>query len=108
MSKDPERIWLQNAEDASHTPEGRLWAEDKVWPDDPEDGEPVEYIRADLVSAALTEARREVLEEAAAAVRRIGSPAGAADGDTRIVGTSVDAEVAIRALMEKERIDAPA
>lgn len=102
MSKDPERIWLQNAEDASHNPDGREWAEDKIWPDDPEDGEPVEYIRADLVSAARAEARREALEEAAAVVRRIGYPAGSADGDTRIVGTSVDAEAAICALMEKE------
>jgi len=82
--------------------EGRLWCQEKVWPDDPADGEPTEYVRADLVATARAEARREALEEAAAVVRRIGYPAGSADGDTRIVGTSVDAEAAICALMEKE------
>lgn len=54
---DHERIWLQNAKDAEHQAEGRLWCQDKVWPDDPEDGEPTEYVRADLAttSAGVTE-----------------------------------------------------
>ncbi|RPH74027.1 hypothetical protein EHM76_04310 [bacterium] len=55
---DHERIWLQNAIDAGHQEEGRLWCQDKVWPDDPEDGEPTEYVRADLYAAALAEIER--------------------------------------------------
>lgn len=47
--KDHERIWLQNAEDAKDNIEGRLWCQDKVWPDGSvDDGEPTEYVRADL------------------------------------------------------------
>lgn len=47
VTADHERIWLQNANDA-HGCEGRLWCQDKVWPEDDEQGEPTEYVRADL------------------------------------------------------------
>jgi len=53
---DHERIWLQHPDDAIHNDEGRLWCEDKIWPDDDEDGEPTEYVRADL----LAEARAQI------------------------------------------------
>lgn len=62
MSADHERIWLQNADDAKHQGEGRMWCQDKVWPDDGEDGEPTEYVRADLF-AALRERLAEVERE---------------------------------------------
>lgn len=52
---DPPRIWLQNAEDANHV-DDRLWCAHPVWPDAPEDGEPVEYIRIDLHNSALRSA----------------------------------------------------
>jgi hypothetical protein len=55
MSNDHERIWLQNAKDALNQDTGRMWCEDKVWPDDAEDGEPTEYVRADLYEAVLSE-----------------------------------------------------
>ena len=51
VASDHERIWLQNAEDAKHQDEGRMWCEDKVWPDEPEEGEPTEYVRADLYAS---------------------------------------------------------
>ena len=51
---DPERIWLQAAVDACPR-EGRQWCEDKVWPDDDNDQEPTEYIRADLFTALTAE-----------------------------------------------------
>jgi hypothetical protein len=54
---DHERIWLQHPNEADEY-EGRRWCEDKVWPDDPEDGEPTEYVRADLHAAALAEIER--------------------------------------------------
>jgi hypothetical protein len=38
VKTDHERIWLQNAEDAKHCHEGRMWCEDKAWPIDKEDG----------------------------------------------------------------------
>ena len=60
---DPERIWLQNAADAKHQCEGRMWCEDKVWPDDPEDGEPTEYVRADIAAATIERLTKE-LEDA--------------------------------------------
>jgi hypothetical protein len=56
---DHERIWLQNANDAKQHSEGRLWCEDKVWPDDPEDGEPTEYVRADIAAATIERLTRE-------------------------------------------------
>lgn len=43
--KDPERIWLQNADDARATGD-RLWCQDKVWPECDEQQEPTEYIEA--------------------------------------------------------------
>lgn len=49
--KDHERIWLQSYEDTEALGEDRLWCEDKVWPNDPEDHEPTEYVRADLFAA---------------------------------------------------------
>jgi hypothetical protein len=57
---DHERIWLENEKDADPSV-GRLWCKDKVWPTDSEDGEPTEYIRADIAAAA----RAAALEEAA-------------------------------------------
>ena len=51
---DHERIWLQNPNDAA--PEtGRLWCQDKVWPESSEEGEPTEYVRADLYDALQAE-----------------------------------------------------
>jgi len=61
---DHEFIWLQNAEDGKHNSDGRLWCEDKIWPDKPEDGEPTKYIRADLVDAAIQAAVDEAYEDA--------------------------------------------
>ncbi|WP_269275971.1 hypothetical protein [Sinorhizobium psoraleae] len=65
---DPERIWLQSHQDTTALGEDRLWCQDKVWPNGPEDHEPTEYVRADLYAALtreLSEARRNALEEAA-------------------------------------------
>jgi len=59
---DHEFIWLQNAEDANS--DGRLWCEDKIWPDEPEEGEPTKYIRADLVATAIQAAVDEAYEDA--------------------------------------------
>lgn len=59
---DPERIWLQNAEDARAIGD-RLWCADKVWPECPEQQEPTEYVRADLFSRLereLAEARAKL------------------------------------------------
>lgn len=56
--KDHERIWLQNAEDGKRSGEGRMWCADKIWPDHPEDGEPTEYVRADLHAALEAEVER--------------------------------------------------
>lgn len=110
---DHERIWLQNAEDAKHTLEGRLWCQDKVWPNDPGDGEPTEYVRADLVAVVRAEARREALEEAATVAA--GWETTAADDAYMTCGNGhfwdpgtnydqarADAGAAIRTLMEKE------
>lgn len=58
---DHERIWLQNAKDADTQGDGRLWCQDKVWPHDPGDGEPTEYVRADL--ATNYNAGRRVIAE---------------------------------------------
>lgn len=55
---NPNRIWLQDEEDALAIGEGRSWCEDKVWPEVPEQNEPVAYVRADLVDAD----RAELLE----------------------------------------------
>lgn len=53
MQPDHERIWLQSAADANDT-EGRMWCQDKVWPESVEDHEPTEYVRADLYAAKDT------------------------------------------------------
>lgn len=56
---DHPRIWLQA--DAGNAAD-RLWCEDKVWPDEadnPDEGEPTEYVRADIC-AALVEALETV------------------------------------------------
>ena len=58
VTLDHPRIWLQNAADGAASGEGRLWCEDNVWPVDENDGEPTEYVRADIVDglvAALKE-----------------------------------------------------
>jgi hypothetical protein len=60
VALDHPRIWLQNAADGKASGEGRLWCEDNVWPVDENDGEPTEYVRADIVDdlvAALKAAR---------------------------------------------------
>lgn len=55
MVDDHERIWLQHPSDMD--PEyGRLWCQDKTWPNGPDESEPTEYVRADLFDA-LTEER---------------------------------------------------
>ena len=59
---DPERIWLQNAKDGEASNDGRLWCADKIWPDDALDGEPTEYIRADLFEFERT--AREATDDA--------------------------------------------
>lgn len=51
MSEAPERIWLQSAEDAKHQCEGRMWCEDKVWPENADQHEPTEYVRADIAAS---------------------------------------------------------
>lgn len=68
---DHERIWLQNAEDADAWGDGRLWCPDKVWPDDSEDGEPTEYVRADLY-----ETLEQRLARAEAALAAVAKDAG--------------------------------
>ncbi|WP_315833958.1 hypothetical protein [Bradyrhizobium prioriisuperbiae] len=50
---DPEHIWLQNDNDAIHQGYGRMWCENKVWPEDPEDGEPTKYVRADIAADTI-------------------------------------------------------
>jgi hypothetical protein len=55
---DHERIWLQAADDAAEY--GRLWSQNKVWPDHPDDSEPTEYVRADLMRA-VTDASENLL-----------------------------------------------
>ena len=66
VARDHERIWLQNKEDAKHQCEGRVWCQDKVWPNEPEEGEPTEYVRADLYAALA--ARITELEAALARI----------------------------------------
>lgn len=64
VTLDHPRIWLQNAADGKASGEGRLWSEHKVWPVDENDGEPTEYVRADIVDglvAVLKGAREDIL-----------------------------------------------
>ncbi len=99
---DHEHIWLQNAEDAAASHEGRLWCQDKVWPADGTDGEPTEYVRADMVDAARAQARREALEEAEHAARN--SCLIPPDGGEPTEADRLAAEraaAAIQALMDK-------
>lgn len=56
---DPERIWLQNADDARATGD-RLWCQDKVWPECDEQQEPTEYIRADLYASRISQQDAEL------------------------------------------------
>ena len=122
MKADHERIWLQNAEDAAAIGASREWSSAPVWPDDPEDSEPTEYVRADLVATARAEAMKAALEEAAAVFDVYASDQRAAIAEGRVTGIGVNnAEVraetweeavwqlrnaadkpAIRALIEKE------
>lgn len=62
MSEAPERIWLQSAEDAKHQCEGRMWCADKVWPENADQREPTEYLRADIAERQIAELRAEVAE----------------------------------------------
>lgn len=59
---DHARIWLQNTADIDPGT-GRLWCEDKVWPESPEEGEPTEYVRADI-AADLAEALEALMRQA--------------------------------------------
>lgn len=93
---DHERIWLQNEDDAKNQCEGRLWCEDKVWPDDPEDGEPTEYIRADLHAAA--EARVRELEDRVGVLEH--------DLDAQIAGHRLSANEATKHLMRIRELEA--
>lgn len=97
MKEDHERIWLQNAEDAAAIGASREWCSAPVWPDDPEDSEPTEYVRADLVAAARAEARRAALEEAAK-VAEEWSYTRSGGGDNAFENIAA----AIRALIERE------
>lgn len=57
---DHERIWLEpRPDEGDFGPEGRLWCQDKVWPGSPDEGEPTEYIRADIASAEIERLRAE-------------------------------------------------
>lgn len=64
---DHERIWLEPlAPQYGH--DGRLWCQNKVWPQYEGEPEPTEYVRADLYAAA--EARVTALEaEKAGAIK---------------------------------------
>ena len=57
---DHERIWLA-PKCCSDPGEGRQWCQDKVWPldDCPDDGEPTEYVRADIANATITRLSEE-------------------------------------------------
>jgi Arc/MetJ family transcription regulator len=72
IEKNPERIWLQSYEDTQALDQDRLWCEDKVWPENPDDHEPTQYVRIDLFNSAISTAREEGykagLEEAAKAI----------------------------------------
>ena len=48
---DHERIWLEHP-DTADPYNGRMWCGDKVWPESEGDGEPTEYVRADLLCRA--------------------------------------------------------
>lgn len=79
---DHERIWLEPPPGGS---EGRLWCQDKVWPENEGDPEPIEYVRADIHQsevvglmktmaayserALAAEAERDALREALAVER---------------------------------------
>jgi hypothetical protein len=59
----PARIWLQSPADCD--PEtGPMWCQDKVWPNEHDEHEPTEYVRADIYDAAI--ARAEAAEADAA------------------------------------------
>ncbi|MBC9180165.1 hypothetical protein [Pseudoroseomonas ludipueritiae] len=59
---DHERIWLSPRDPF----EERTWCQDNVWADIPEcaDDPPTEYVRADLVAAAVAQARADAREHA--------------------------------------------
>ncbi len=64
VALDHPRIWLQNAADAEAAGEERRWCQDKAWPSHEFDGEPTEYVRADIVDglvAVLNCAREDIL-----------------------------------------------
>lgn len=70
---DHERIWLQNVADGEASGEGRLWCQDKVWPVDENDGEPTEYVRADIYASALAliESQRATIEGHASEIEKL-------------------------------------
>lgn len=55
-----------------------------------------------LLDETAWAARREALEEAAAAAEAVGRPVGSGDGNTYIPGSSADAARAIRAIIARE------
>jgi len=63
---DHKRIWLQHPDDADLST-GRLWCQDKVWPDQSGGKEPTEYVRADLVAGLYG-----ALEDIADLLERVG------------------------------------
>jgi hypothetical protein len=86
---DPERIWLQAAVDADPH-EGRQWCQDKVWPDNDEDSEPVEYVRADLF-AALTAERDAAVAEVARLTRYVAANEAMWKADHKIAQDAIAA-----------------
>jgi len=56
--RDHARIWLEPGEGSGY--EGRLWCRDDVWTNNPdyvEEGPPTEYVRADIMDAAVAAER---------------------------------------------------
>ncbi len=57
-SRELKRIYLQPRCNVDPH-DGRVWCEDNVWPDDDCDEPGVEYVRADLLDAAIAATREE-------------------------------------------------
>lgn len=69
MSEDHARIWLEpRSPDDRYGHEGRLWCQDNVWGG--EDGEPTEYVRADLIRPNGMPRFNEAMRRAEAAEAR--------------------------------------
>ena len=56
---DHREIWLQaDDEDWIDPSVGRMWCEDKIWPDNEGEPEPVRYVRGDLYDELQAEVER--------------------------------------------------